>query len=61
MARSPRVDIPGTWYHVTARGNERRCIFPAEADFALIKNPASDAALRSTTKKLEEAMLNVEM
>ena len=34
MARAPRIQIPGAWYHVTARGNERRAIFRAEGDYA---------------------------
>jgi REP element-mobilizing transposase RayT len=34
MARPLRVEIPGAWYHVTARGNERRAIFRNERDFA---------------------------
>jgi len=29
MARPLRIDVEGGWYHVTARGIERRCIFPA--------------------------------
>lgn len=32
MARALRVEFPGAWYHVTARGNERRAIFRVEAD-----------------------------
>ena len=27
MARPVRVDVAGGWYHVTARGIERRAIF----------------------------------
>jgi REP element-mobilizing transposase RayT len=34
MARAPRIHIPGAWYHVTARGNERRAIFREERDYA---------------------------
>ena len=34
MARPLRIDIPGAWYHVTARGNERRPIFRGDRDFA---------------------------
>ena len=30
MARPLRIDIEGGWYHVTARGTERRSIFPDE-------------------------------
>jgi REP element-mobilizing transposase RayT len=29
-----RIDIPGAWHHVTARGNERRSIFRGDRDFA---------------------------
>ncbi|HVN79871.1 MAG TPA: transposase, partial [Terriglobia bacterium] len=32
MARPLRIYVPGAWYHVTARGNERRDIFRDEAD-----------------------------
>ncbi|HVM60546.1 MAG TPA: transposase, partial [Verrucomicrobiae bacterium] len=32
MARPLRVDVPGGWYHVTARGNERRAIFRDDED-----------------------------
>jgi REP element-mobilizing transposase RayT len=34
MARPLRIEIPGAWYHVTARGNERRAIFRTDGDFA---------------------------
>jgi putative transposase len=33
MARALRVAVPGAWYHVIARGIERRAIFRAEAYF----------------------------
>ncbi len=32
MARALRVEFPGAWYHVTARGNERRAIFRSDLD-----------------------------
>jgi REP element-mobilizing transposase RayT len=32
MARPLRIDVPGGWYHVTARGNERRAIFLDDRD-----------------------------
>jgi REP element-mobilizing transposase RayT len=32
MARPVRVDVRGGWYHVTARGNERKAIFRDAAD-----------------------------
>ena len=32
MARPLRIDRPGAWYHVTARGIERRVIFRNDAD-----------------------------
>lgn len=32
MARPIRIEVAGGWYHVTARGNERRAIFRDEAD-----------------------------
>jgi putative transposase len=32
MARPLRIERPGAWYHVTARGNERRPIYRANRD-----------------------------
>ena len=32
MARPLRVELAGAWYHITARGNERRAIFRSERD-----------------------------
>jgi putative transposase len=32
MARPIRIERPGGWYHVTARGNERRAIYRDEQD-----------------------------
>ena len=32
MARALRVEFPGAWYHVTARGNEPRAIFRSDLD-----------------------------
>lgn len=32
MPRSLRIDLPGGWYHVTARGNERKPIFLDDRD-----------------------------
>jgi len=32
MARPLRVEFAGAWFHVTARGNERRVIFRTDAD-----------------------------
>jgi hypothetical protein len=32
MARPLRIDRPGGWYHVNARGNERKSIFSDDRD-----------------------------
>jgi REP element-mobilizing transposase RayT len=32
MARPLRIEFPGAWYHVTARGNERRAVFRSASD-----------------------------
>src|SRR5208283_2431525 len=32
VARPLRIERPGGWYHVTARGNERRAIFRDDRD-----------------------------
>jgi hypothetical protein len=33
MARKPRLDVPGGFYHVLARGNRRATIFHDHADY----------------------------
>ncbi len=33
MARSPRLDVTGAFYHVLARGNRRATIFHDDADY----------------------------
>ena len=33
MARPLRIERPGAWYHLTARGNERQAIFRAPRDY----------------------------
>ena len=32
MARPLRIEYPGAYYHVTARGNERKAIFRDDSD-----------------------------
>ena len=32
MARAPEIERPDKWYHVTARGNERKAIFRSDGD-----------------------------
>jgi len=38
MARALRIEPPGVWHHVTARGNERKAIFRTERDRAHFKD-----------------------
>ena len=33
MARKPRLEFPGAFYHVIARGNRRATIFHEDADW----------------------------
>jgi REP element-mobilizing transposase RayT len=33
MSRSLRIEYPGAFYHVTARGNERKAIFKATENY----------------------------
>ena len=33
MARPLRIEYPGAYYHITARGNERKRIYFAKADY----------------------------
>jgi putative transposase len=44
MARPLRIAYPGAFYHVTARGNERRKIFLSQADYMKFLSYLADAA-----------------
>jgi REP element-mobilizing transposase RayT len=38
MARAPRILIPGGYYHVTCRGNERRSIYKDHTDRTALRS-----------------------
>ena len=46
MARPLRIQYPGAFYHITARGNERRAIFSSDRDRKKLLSLFSEAALR---------------
>ena len=60
MARLPRIQIPGAWYHVTARGNERRAIFRHDADYHRMRLE-KEPVLQMQMEAIEKEMLNVEI
>ena len=37
MARALRIEYEGAFYHITARGNERKKIFYSKADYVKFK------------------------
>lgn len=43
MARPLRIEYEGAFYHVTARGNERRKIFFSGKDYAKFKDYLGEA------------------
>jgi putative transposase len=43
MARPLRIEYPGAFYHVTSRGNERKRIFSAKADYIQFKEYLKNA------------------
>jgi putative transposase len=43
MARPLRIEYPGAFYHVTARGNERKRIFFAKSDYDRFKTGLKEA------------------
>jgi len=43
MARPLRIEYEGAYYHITARGNERRKIFLSEGDYQKYLANLSDA------------------
>jgi len=46
MARPLRIEYEGAFYHVTARGNERKFIFLSKADYEKFLSNLKDASLR---------------
>ena len=46
MARPLRVEFAGAWYHVIARGDERRAIFRSERDRERFLELLAEAATR---------------
>ena len=47
MARSLRIQYPGAFYHVMARGNGRAAIFRSDADRTLFLKTLGEAARRT--------------
>jgi putative transposase len=43
MARPLRIEYPGAFYHITARGNERKTIFFAKSDYDRFKSYLKEA------------------
>jgi putative transposase len=39
MARPLRIEYEGAFYHVTARGNERKRVFFGKADYEAVQKP----------------------
>ena len=46
MARPLRIEYPGAFYHVTSRGNERKKIFFAKADFGKFRDYLIEAQVK---------------
>jgi putative transposase len=43
MARPSRIEYEGAFYHVTARGNERRRIYYSQSDYEKFKDYLKEA------------------
>lgn len=48
MARPLRIEYEGAFYHVTARGNERKRVFFSKADYQRFKDYLKEARKKST-------------
>ena len=66
MARQLRLEYEGAFYHVTARGNERRKIYFSEYDYQKFREYLGTAqdkygykSLVKVIKKLEDRMSHV--
>lgn len=54
MARKPRFDVPGVFYHVLACGNRRTTIFHDDADSSTISRfTVTDAAQRNSIREAQ--------
>jgi putative transposase len=64
MARALRVEFCGAWFHVTARGNERRAIFRHEKDrrkfLELLSKLPGRFGLKIHSKGCEGSHLNIQ-
>ena len=49
MARPLRIEYPGAFYHITARGNERKKIFFAKSDYDRFKSCLKEAGSPANT------------
>jgi putative transposase len=52
MARPLRIEYAGAFYHVTARGNERKNIFLSEADYEKCLANLADAGARFSVSSI---------
>ncbi len=58
MSRALRIEYEGAFYHVTARGNERRNIFFAESDYEKFKAYQRFSAKISQDRRLRKILDN---
>ena len=57
MARPLRIEYEGAFYHITARGNERKRIYFGRADFEMFVNRlGEDKSLRRKVSEIEKEM-----
>ncbi|MER3459803.1 MAG: transposase, partial [candidate division GAL15 bacterium] len=57
MPRKPRVDVPGTVYHITARGNHQQRIFYTPKDYHVYLRLLREATQRFGLRVLAYALL----
>lgn len=57
MARRPRVEFPGAFYHVIARGNNRQAVFADDADRARYLRYLGEDAVRAKVRLYAYALM----
>lgn len=58
MARPLRIERAGAWYHLSARGNERRRIFWGDRDRRRFQELLSDLARRFDARVLAYVLMD---
>ena len=58
MARPLRIELPGGWYHITSRGNERRPIYRSDRDREHFREQLAEMSRRFGVRLLAYVLMD---